>query len=63
MTCDEERAIYEAYRQAIGTEHEVAAYEEMRRRLRVNEPPPGWTVEEDRREEWTALGEHLALRC
>jgi hypothetical protein len=63
MNREEERALYEAYRATIGTEHEAAAYEEMRRMLGVNEPPPGWTAEEDRREEWTALGEHLALRC
>lgn len=30
--------------------------------LVVNEPPPGWTREEDEREEWTALSQHLALR-
>jgi hypothetical protein len=30
--------------------------------LVVNEPPPGWSVEEDRREELLAIGEHLALR-
>ena len=37
-------------------------YEELLRQrgvlsTAVNEPPPGWTPEEDRREEWIALGE------
>jgi hypothetical protein len=30
--------------------------------LVVNQPPLGWTVEEDRREELLAIGEHIALR-
>jgi hypothetical protein len=30
--------------------------------LVANQPPPGWSVEEDRREELLAEGEHLALR-
>lgn len=28
----------------------------------INEPPPGWSIEEDIREEHIALGEHIALR-
>lgn len=30
--------------------------------LVANEPPPGWTPEADRAEEWIALSQHLALR-
>jgi hypothetical protein len=29
---------------------------------RQHPPPDGWSVEDDRREEWIALSEHLALR-
>lgn len=58
----DERKLYDAYRAAMGTEREDEAYQELRRVLRVNEPPPGWTVEEDIREEHIALGEHIALR-
>ncbi len=54
--------MYAAYRSAIGTDGEDAAYAEMRAALRVNEPPPGWSVEDDRREELLAEGELLALR-
>jgi hypothetical protein len=36
--------------------------EHTHRVLRVNEPPPGWTPEEDRREELLAESEHLAMR-
>jgi hypothetical protein len=30
--------------------------------LVTNQPPPGWSLEEDRREEMLAIDEHLALR-
>lgn len=60
---DIERAAYERYRRALGTPDEDAAHDQLRRMLRVNEPPPGWTPEEDRREELQAEGEHLAMRA
>lgn len=58
---DIERAAHERYRRALGTPDDGAAYEHMRRVLRVNEPPPGWTPEEDAREELRAESEHLAM--
>lgn len=58
----DERKLYDAYRAAMGTDREDEAYQELRRVLRVNEPPPGWSIEEDIREEHIALGEHLAMR-
>ncbi|HET9063754.1 MAG TPA: hypothetical protein VFO62_10735 [Candidatus Binatia bacterium] len=62
MSADEERKVYDAYRAAMGTDREDEAYQELRRALHVNEPPPGWSVEEYIRKEHIALGEHLAMR-
>ena len=45
----DERALYDAYRAAIGTDREEQAYADLRRAISVNEPPLGWTVEADRR--------------
>lgn len=59
---DIEQAANERYRRAIGTPGEDAAHDQLRRVLRVNVPPPGWTPEEDRREELLAESEHLAMR-
>lgn len=59
---DIERAAIARYRRAEGNADEEAVYQHMRRVLRVNEPPPGWTPDEDRREELLAESEHLAMR-
>jgi hypothetical protein len=57
-----EAALYQAYRDAQGTDREEQAYAELRAALHVNEPPAGWTADEDRREELLAESEHLAIR-
>jgi hypothetical protein len=57
-----EAALYQAHRDAQGTDREEQAYAELRAALHVNEPPAGWTPEEDRREELLAESEHLAMR-
>lgn len=62
MKQNEERALYDACRDAAGTEREDAAHAELRARLHVNEPPPGWSVEEDIREELLAESELVAMR-
>lgn len=62
MNANKERALYDACRAAAGTEREEATYAELRAALHVNEPPPGWTVEEDIREELLAESELVAMR-
>jgi hypothetical protein len=57
-----ESALYQVYRDAQGTDREEQAYAELRAALHVNEPPVGWTADEDRREELIAESEHLAMR-
>lgn len=57
-----ESALYQAYRDAQGTDREEQAYAELRAALHVNEPPADWSPEVDRREELLSESEHLAMR-
>ena len=52
----------EARARAVSTRYEQLLRAAGMLRAGTNEPPPGWSVEEDRREEWAAISEHVAMR-